>query len=158
MLDLIDIQIACQDVLPVDNTCLEAWIKLTLDEHQKEAELTLRLVDAEEITFLNKTWRKHDKATNVLAFPGTIPDTIELDYPFLGDIIICPSVLEQEALAQNTPLNAHWAHIVIHGVLHLLGYDHIEESDANIMQAMEINLLAKLDFANPYQHEDNNIE
>lgn len=154
----IDLQIACEDSRPVNDENLKAWVQMTLDEHQSAAELTLRLVDIEEITDLNTSYRKKNKATNVLAFPSNLPEVVELDYPFLGDIIICPKVLLEESREQNTPLDAHWAHIVIHGVLHLLGYDHIEEDDSKIMQAMEIKLLSKLGFENPYREEDIHCE
>lgn len=154
----IDLQIACSDTLPVNDECLISWVKMTLDEHESTAELTLRFVDAAEITDLNKTYRKQDKSTNVLAFPSDIPDNIELDYPFIGDVVVCPSVIQKESLEQNTPLDAHLAHIVIHGVLHLLGYDHIEEQDFKIMKAMEIKLLARLGFASPYHLEVSDFE
>ena len=149
----IDVQIACVDKVPVSTEQLTSWIGMTLDEHQSNGELTLRLVDTQEILELNSTYRKQNKPTNVLAFPSSIPDTIELDHPFLGDVVVCPAVLQSEAMEQKVPLEAHWAHIVIHGVLHLLGYDHIEEDDAIVMQKMEIKLLGKLKFANPYLSE-----
>lgn len=154
----IDIQFACVDKIPVSSEQLMCWIGITLDEHQSNAELTLRLVDIKEITELNSTYRKQDKPTNVLAFPGNIPDNIELEYPFLGDVIVCPAVLQSEALEQNVSLESHWAHIVIHGVLHLLGYDHMEDDEAITMQKMEIRLLAKFEFANPYKMEGIDLE
>lgn len=150
----IDLQIVCKDSIPVTEELLLAWVTKTLDEEQaKASELTLRLVDTAEIKDLNSRYRKQDKATNVLAFPSNIPAQVVLDHAFLGDIIICPSVLAEEALESEVPLEAHWAHIVIHGVLHLLGYDHIEDRDTTIMQAKEVNILAQLGFANPYQLE-----
>ncbi|WP_131783410.1 rRNA maturation RNase YbeY [Legionella gresilensis] len=152
--DYIDIQIACQKPLPIAKNVLCDWVNLTVNELEKTAELTLRFVEIQEITELNKTYRKKDKPTNVLAFPSNLPKEIQLEYPFLGDIVICPEVLERESQEQEIALEAHWAHIVIHGVLHLLGYDHIEEPEAHIMQTMEIKLLASLGYANPYQQED----
>jgi len=146
----IDIQHACDEPIPVSNATLRQWVQLTLEQHQKTAELTLRFVDRDEITHLNHTYRKKNQATNVLAFPANLPKGIELDYPLLGDVIICPAVLTQESETLGTTLIAHYAHIVIHGVLHLLGYDHIEETDADVMQAIEIKLLASLSFDNPY--------
>jgi len=153
----IDIQKACKAPIPISDAILKQWVQQVLTPHQKQAELTLRLVDADEIQTLNKTYRKQDKATNVLAFPSNIPKEILLECPLLGDVIICPVVLEEESVRLETPLTAHWAHIVIHGVLHLLGYDHIQDHDANIMQALEIETLAKLGFDNPY-HEDNLLD
>lgn len=154
----VDIQHACSVPLPVSDETLQHWVALTLDSFQNRAELTLRFVDAAEMIELNHTYRKQSKVTNVLAFPASHPEEVELDYPLLGDVIICPSVLQTESVELNTPLEAHWAHIVIHGVLHLLGYDHIIETDAAIMRPIEVNLLNQLGFDNPYKTEDNNLE
>lgn len=149
----IDIQHASAEKIPFDDQQLQAWACLVLRAtHKDAAELTLRLVNIDEITALNATYRHQQKPTNVLAFPSELPVAIELDCPFLGDVVICPAVLQTEAEALHQPLEAHWALIVMHGVLHLLGYDHIEEHDAQIMQAIEIDLLKKLGFDNPY-HE-----
>ncbi|MGQ3887616.1 rRNA maturation RNase YbeY [Legionella sp. CNM-1927-20] len=150
----IDIQIVCKKPLPIAVSTLRNWVSLILNELKETAELTLRFVEISEITALNKTYRKKDKPTNVLAFPSNLPNEIQLEYPFLGDIVICPEVLKKESKEQGIALEAHWAHIVIHGVLHLLGYDHIEEQDARTMQAMEIKLLVTLGYANPYQQEE----
>ncbi len=146
----IDIQHACKDPLPITDEILHNWATLPLAPYRDTAELTIRLVDPEEMTHLNHVYRKKNKTTNVLAFPATHPKDLELDYPLLGDIIICPAVLKQESESLKQPLTAHWAHIVIHGVLHLLGYDHIKTVDAHVMQAIEIRLLRELGFANPY--------
>ena len=154
----ITLQNACTDKLPISGKKIKNWLELTLKEHIDHGELTVRLVIMDEMTELNNTYRQQNKPTNVLAFPSQLPDSIVLDYPLLGDIVICPEVLKQEAATQNRPLIAHWAHIVIHGALHLLGYDHIEADDAKIMQAEEIQLLAQLKFTNPYKNEDNDFE
>lgn len=154
----VDIQIACECPLPVSESQMSEWVTLALSEQSKPAELTLRLVSAEEITDLNKTYRKQDKPTNVLAFPGNVPEHIELDYCFLGDVIVCPAVLASESVEHQKTQEAHWAHIIIHGVLHLLGHDHLEEQDTARMQELEIRLLSKLGFANPYDLEDKNVE
>ncbi|WP_026069439.1 rRNA maturation RNase YbeY [Legionella tunisiensis] len=142
----IDLQNACNASIPVSDEKLISWAKLPLIDHLQTAELTLRLVDDKEMTQLNHAYRQQNKATNVLAFPSAIPAGVELEYPLLGDVIICPSVLQAESIEQDKSLTEHWAHIVIHGVLHLLGYDHIQDSDAEIMQSAEIKLLAKLGF------------
>ncbi len=154
MMIQLDIQHASKAHIPVSEEQLFEWVCTTLKPHQKKAELTIRLVDAEEMTYLNHTYREQKKATNVLAFPSNLPDDIPLEYPLLGDIIVCPAVLEEESLTLNTPLIAHWAHIIIHGVLHLLGYDHIKEADASIMEALEIKALKTLGFNNPYHSKD----
>ena len=154
----IDIQHASADTIPVTDEVLAHWATLPLSKQNDSAELTLRLVDSEEITALNHLYRKKNKATNVLAFPADHPENVELEYPLLGDVIICPAVLKQESETLNKPLTAHWAHIVIHGVLHLLGYDHIKEDDAMIMQTIETQLLASLGIDDPYHTEANEIE
>ena len=101
---------------------------------------------------LNSTYRQKKGPTNVLSFPSDIPAEIaeEMDEPFLGDIIISQAVLLQESETLGIPLKAHWAHIIIHGVLHLLGYDHMEENEEAEMQAIEIQLLNKIGYENPY--------
>jgi len=157
----IDIQNACDEILPFSEEQMNAWITLPLKPQLLSAELTLRFVNIQEMTTLNHTYRKINTSTNVLAFPATYPKDLPLDYPFLGDIVVCPDVLLKESQSLNKSLNAHWAHILIHGVLHLLGYDHIKEDDTIIMQSIESQLLAVLGFDNPYestQTEANKIE
>lgn len=154
----IDIQNASTQPLPLNEQELSALAILALRDHQKSAELTLRLVDAAEMTHLNHTYRQHNKTTNVLAFPCTVPSHVVLECPLLGDVIICPEVLSAESIEQHKSLQEHWALIVIHGVLHLLGYDHIKEEDAQLMQSIEIKLLAELGYTNPYDTKDNHLE
>ena len=113
-----------------------------------QAELTIRLVDEPESQELNSEYRQKDKPTNVLSFPADLPDIVDL--PLLGDLIICAPVVAKEAEEQHKSLNAHWAHLVIHGTLHLLGYDHIDENDANIMEAIETSVLATMGIDCPY--------
>lgn len=154
----VDIQHASKCSCPVSDDTLTDWVELTLKAHKETAELTLRFVDPSEITELNHLYRKQNKATNVLAFPASYPQHVQLDHPFLGDVIICPEVLIEESKTLHVDLQAHWAHIVIHGVLHLLGYDHILKSDADVMQPIEINLLSHLGYDNPYKTEEDTLE
>ena len=154
----IDIQNATEEALVINEEKLTQLASITLRDYQKEAELTLRFVDPEEMLFLNSTYRKQNKTTNVLAFPSALPPGIQLECPLLGDVIICPEVLVTESKQLNKTLEAHWTLIVIHGILHLLGYDHIKDDDAEIMQAIEIKLLAELGYANPYDAEGNQLE
>lgn len=147
----IDIQHASENKPPVDDDILKLWVELTLAEHKNDAELTLRCVDSEEMVYLNSTYRKQNKVTNVLAFPTNLPKDIPLEIPLLGDIIICPLVLAEESNLQKKSLEAHWAHIVIHGVLHLLGFNHENDDDTPLMHVQEIGILAKLGFRNPYE-------
>lgn len=132
-----------------DEALFEQWVAAALTGRRDEAQLTIRITDAAEIQDLNATYREKDKPTNVLSFPFEAPPGV--DIPLLGDIIICARVVAEEAGAQEKPLQAHWAHMVIHGTLHLLGYDHIEDAEAEEMERLEIDLLAGLGYANPYE-------
>jgi probable rRNA maturation factor len=151
----IDIQHAYENTVPVTDEALTLWAETTLQSLRPAGELTLRIVETDEMTELNHRYRQQNKPTNVLAFPQQLPDMIEMDCPLLGDVIICPAVLATEATPEG--LEAHWAHIVIHGVLHLLGYDHIQPKDARVMEEQEIHLLAKFGYDNPYL-EDQHFE
>lgn len=151
----IDIQNATDEPLAMNEDEIIRLASLTLRDHKKSAELTVRFVKPDEITYLNSTYRKKNKPTNVLAFPSKVPAEIQLEYPFLGDVIICPQILLAESKKLNKTLDAHWTLILIHGILHLLGYDHIKDDDAPIMQALEIKLLAELGYTNPYDAEGN---
>lgn len=151
----IDIQNETSESLPISEDELTRLALLTLRDYKPEAELTIRLVTSEEMTLLNHRYRKQNKTTNVLAFPSTLPPEIQLELPLLGDVIICPQVLSDESKQLNKTLESHWALIVIHGILHLLGYDHIKDDEATTMQAVEIKLLTELGYANPYDTEGN---
>lgn len=130
----------------------EAELQRVLDAavtpFQADAEVTIRIVDEAESQQLNFDYREKDKPTNVLSFPFQCPPGIEL--PLLGDLVICAQVVAREAAEQGKTLQAHWAHMVVHGSLHLLGFDHINEDDAEEMEAEEIQILHDLGFANPY--------
>jgi len=114
-----------------------------------EPELTIRLTDDEESQALNSEYRGKDKPTNVLSFPFDAPPEVPLE--LLGDLVICVGVVEREAVEQGKTAEAHWAHMVIHGCLHLLGYDHIKDDEAEEMEALERDLLASLGYSDPYQ-------
>jgi len=133
--------------LPTDEQFI-LWVNAVLEKYNQPFELTIRLVDTEESQQLNNQYRGKDKPTNVLSFPFEVPEGIELD--LLGDLVICADVVEQEANEQQKSLHSHWAHMVIHGCLHLLGYDHISDNDAIEMETIEIDILTKLGFNNPY--------
>ena len=110
--------------------------------------VSVQIVSADEMRELNKTWRGHDKATNVLSFPMPSPDVI--DVKILGDLALCVSVINAEATQQHKAGDAHWAHMLVHGMLHLQGYDHIDDSQADQMEALEIRMLSQLGYSNPY--------
>jgi probable rRNA maturation factor len=144
----LDVQHACNiDNLPT-TTQLQHWVDTALNHYQKNFELTIRLVEIKESQALNLQYREKDKPTNVLSFPFEVPEGIELD--LLGDLVICADIVMQEADAQKKRLNDHWAHMVIHGCLHLLGYDHIDDDEAIEMEALETKLLKGLDISDPY--------
>jgi probable rRNA maturation factor len=110
---------------------------------------SIRVTTPDEIQQLNKKYRNKDKATNVLSFPMQPPE--EVDICLLGDIVMCASVIKQEAKQQSKPEISHWAHMTVHGMLHLQGYDHINNDEAEKMEQLEINILDQLGFANPYK-------
>ncbi|WP_040261599.1 rRNA maturation RNase YbeY [Pseudomonas massiliensis] len=125
------------------------WCELALRQRSGDSELTIRIVDEAEGQDLNRTYRQRDYPTNVLSFPADVPDDM-LDIPLLGDLVICAAVVEREAQEQGKAAEAHWAHMVIHGCLHLLGYDHLEDEEAEEMEGLERELLAELGFPDPY--------
>jgi probable rRNA maturation factor len=117
-----------------------------------DSEVTIRLVDADESAGLNGQYRNKTGPTNVLSFPFEAPAGITV--PLAGDLIICAPVVEKEAREQRKSPDQHWAHMVVHGMLHLQGYDHIEDDEAEVMEALEVRLLSRLGFSNPYDTED----
>ena len=147
----LDLQLASTGAAPA-LADLQRWCELALRQRSGDSELTIRLVDEAEGRELNRTWRQKDYATNVLSFPADVPDEL-LDIPLLGDLVICVPVVEREAAAQGKALAAHWAHLVIHGCLHLLGYDHIDDAEAEEMEELERQLLAELGHPAPYAEE-----
>lgn len=146
---LLDLQLACEktNALPTE-TEFANWIQHALPEDDLEYELTLRIVDELESQTLNAQYRGKDKPTNVLSFPFEAPAGIEL--PLLGDLIICRQVVEKEALDQKKDDKHHWAHMCVHGTLHLRGYDHINADDAEEMESLEVDILNRLAISDPY--------
>lgn len=145
----LDLQVATETTqdLP-DEATLSTWLNHIITPFQDNAELTVRIVDAEESQQLNFEYRQKNKPTNVLSFPFEAPPSIELD--LLGDLVICKQVVEQESQQQQKPLRSHWAHMIVHGSLHLLGYDHIEDEEAEIMEGLETEIMGELGFEDPY--------
>ncbi len=144
----VDIQQASEDPCP-DPEQIRRWVEQALAG--KDAEVSLRIVDEAEMTTLNHRYRGKQGPTNVLSFPFDPPPGVPTD--FLGDIVICSSVVAKEAREQGKSLSAHWAHMVVHGLLHLQGYDHIDPKDALAMEQLEMKILARLGYDNPYQEE-----
>ena len=145
----LEVQYASQcSRLPTKNAIAD-WARATLENSDGgTAQLNVRVVDETESAELNKRYRKKDGPTNVLSFPFESPPGIETD--ILGDVVICAPVVEREAGEQGKQRDAHWAHMVVHGIMHLQGYDHIEKKDARRMESMETRILKKLGFDDPY--------
>ena len=152
MTHTIDLQIACSPSALPSESQFQLWVDSALAQVSTKSdqtfELTIRLVNSQESQQLNKQYRGKDKPTNVLSFPFEVPDGVELN--LLGDLVICIDVMEQEALDQNKNLFDHWAHLVIHGCLHLVGFDHISDEEADEMESIEITILSTLGINNPY--------
>ena len=145
----IDLQIACDASELPSLELFQHWTDIALTTITEQVfELTIRVVSIEESQQLNSLYRQKDKPTNVLSFPFEVPEGIELN--LLGDLVVCAAVVEQEAKEQNKVLFHHWAHMIVHGCLHLLGYDHINDAEADEMEALEVEILAKLAISNPY--------
>ncbi|EAR10127.1 rRNA maturation RNase YbeY [Reinekea blandensis] len=151
----LDLQIATDaENIPAEAS-FRQWVSAALSGYDREVEMSIRVVSAEESQDLNATYRGKDKPTNVLSFPFEAPPGVAdagIDR-LLGDLVICAPVVEEEAQAQRKHLSHHWAHMVVHGTLHLLGYDHIEDDEAEQMEQAERTILAALSIPDPYQGE-----
>ena len=137
------------EALPKDEEIL-AWVKQVLStEQQDDSELTVRFVSKEESAELNEQYRHKKGATNVLSFPFDAP--VDMEINLLGDLVICSEVVTQQAKEQNKQELAHWAHMIVHGTLHLLGYDHLTDDEAHVMETKEITILSQLGYPDPYR-------
>ena len=155
----LDVQLAVEkeNDLPTEEQ-LTQWTTAVLTNRtvsykkSEEPELTIRIVDEAESQELNSEYRGKDKPTNVLSFPFEAPAHVPI--PLLGDLIVCKQVVEREAIEQGKTLTAHWAHMIVHGCLHLLGYDHIEDEEAEEMEDIERVVMADLGFQDPYKDDE----
>lgn len=146
----VTIQYAADNHIVPRDSLLCSWASAVLTHQQRQAEVTIRIVDIDEMTKLNENYRHKQGPTNVLSFPADLPEEVEEDY--LGDIVICAPVVNREAKEQGKTEDLHWAHMVVHGMFHLLGHDHETETEAEAMETLEIAVLQNLGFSNPYQH------
>ena len=137
--------------LPAANS-FRKWVAAALDGRIREADLAIRLVDAREGRALNRHYRGKDSATNVLSFPAELPEGLPegVRLPLLGDLVLCAPVVAREAREQRKPLAAHYAHMTVHGVLHLRGWNHEDEREAECMEGLEREILAGLGIDDPY--------
>jgi len=152
---LVDVQIACDesDVPPAKE--IETWVARAVAGSGKildsDTELSVRLVDTEEIQSLNRDYRQKDAATNVLSFPVDTIEGLPADAAkTLGDIVVCATIVSEEATQQEKPVDEHWAHMLVHGTLHLLGYDHETDADALEMEGLETRILTENGLPDPY--------
>jgi probable rRNA maturation factor len=130
-----------------DEHRFQAWVEAALQADYDRLEQTIRVVDRDEGLALNKRYRGKDAATNVLAFPY---DGAELGYDCLGDLVLCAPVVAAEAAQQGKTEDAHFAHLVVHGMLHLQGFDHQRDAERDLMEALEVKILDRLGYTNPY--------
>ncbi|KWS03952.1 rRNA maturation RNase YbeY [Lysobacter capsici] len=140
--------------LPAANS-FRKWVAAALKGRIREADLAIRIVGTKEGRSLNRHYRDRDYATNVLSFPADLPEGLPkgVKLPLLGDLVICAPVVVREAREQKKPLNDHYAHLTVHGTLHLLGWDHEDEREAECMEQLEREILASLGIADPYLEE-----
>ena len=149
---LLDIQMACPSEEAPEEDSMQHWASAALRDERDTAELSVRIVDEHESATLNQQYRGKSGSTNILSFPfdAVTPEPL----PILGDLVICAPVVIREAVEQNKPVEAHWAHMCVHGVLHLLGYDHVGDRDAEVMETLETEILLGLGFPAPYSYSD----
>jgi len=145
----LEVQYATEQKSVPDKQQLSAWVQAGLEGCDPRTELVIRIVDEAESRALNSQYRGRDKPTNVLSFDFEIPAGVNSHH--LGDLVICAPVVNREAAEQGKARQAHWAHMVVHGLLHLQGYDHQNDQEASMMESHEISLLKKLGFENPYE-------
>ncbi len=135
------------DRIPAESSFIE-WSLAAIRDERERSEMVIRLVDEQEIKDLNREYCGKDRPTNVLSFPSNLPAVVDSD--LLGDLVICAPVVAREAEEQGKTEEAHWAHMVVHGVLHLLGYDHLQQDEAETMEQLERKVMAGLGFQDPY--------
>jgi probable rRNA maturation factor len=143
-----DVQYACSREHIPETKNIRTWVAAAVPASRLGAELTVRFVDVDESRDLNSQFRHQDKPTNVLSFPADLPPGVAVN--LLGDIVVCAPVALAEAVEQNKSARAHFAHLVVHGTLHLLGYDHVDDAQAMVMEGLERTILAELGFSDPY--------
>ena len=150
----IEIQAVVKSVDQPNQQQIQTWVDAALEGLHQDSEIVVRIVNEQESALLNEQYRHKQGATNILSFPFETPEGLpDMELNLLGDLVICAPVVVREALEQHKKLEHHWAHMIVHGVLHLLGYDHIDDEEAELMESKEIAILKQLKINNPYQHE-----
>jgi len=149
----VEVQRANPDIIAPDDDFIRTWVVRALEAAAADpaAEVSVRVVDADEMRILNRDYRDKDKPTNVLSFPaGHVSGLPEAEPVPVGDIVVCADIVRDEADAQQKGLPDHWAHMLVHGTLHLLGFDHEADDEAAAMEAFEKRILAAHGLADPY--------
>jgi len=158
----VGVQMAVENAMPQDVPDaghIQTWVNAAVQQAESDelmtnraTQMTVRIVETNEMTELNQQYRQKTGPTNVLSFPFESPPGMPTDLmePTLGDVVVCAAVVMREAAEQGKTLTAHWAHMIVHGTLHLLGYDHIQNNDAQTMESLEIIVLAELGYKDPY--------
>jgi probable rRNA maturation factor len=152
-MNVLEIQNESQSSLIPEKKQFKYWLDAVLKNDNQASEIVIRIVDKDEIIQFNEQYRNKKGATNILSFPFEVPEGVESE--LLGDLLVCAPVVEEEAKQQNKKLEQHWAHLIIHGILHLLGYNHIDDVEAEEMEALEINILSTIGINNPYKETKN---
>lgn len=149
----LEIQRVSASIKAPEDDQFQQWINAVPGGQERQFSLTIRIVDEHEAQHFNREYRNKDYATNVLSFPADLPEglPVEIRQSQLGDLLICAPVVAREAMEQHRPENDHWAHLTIHGILHLLGYDHEQLDEAAVMESLETEILAQLGISDPYQ-------
>ncbi len=151
MMNFLDFQIVSQSKQLPTLDQFQYWVDAILKDGTQDSEIVIRIVDEDEMTRFNEQYREKKGSTNILSFPFESPEGF--DSNLLGDLLICAPVVENESRLQNKKLEHHWAHMIVHGVLHLLGYDHIDDKEAEEMEALEIKILKTIKIKNPYEEK-----
>jgi len=146
----VEVQYASEEPQLPSEAQIKNWVETSLQRYSQRFSLCIRIVDSDESQNLNNQYRGKDKPTNVLSFSFDMPECVDAETEILGDLVVCASIVADEAKEQNKALFDHWAHMIVHGVLHLLGFDHIKDSEALEMEQLERDILAVLSIADPY--------
>ncbi len=152
-MNTVEIQLASKSKFIPDQQQFQNWVDAVLTDESQHSEIVIRVIDEDEMIEYNEQYRHKSGATNILSFPFEAPDSVESD--LLGDLLVCAPVIETESKQQKKTLENHWAHIIVHGVLHLIGYDHINDMDAEEMEALEVMILKTITINNPYEETIN---
>jgi len=152
-MNYLDFQIATRSKQLPSEAMFKVWVDAVLKDPSQNSEIVIRIVDEQEMIQFNEQYRNKKATTNILSFPFEAPEGVESD--LLGDLLVCAAVVEAEAAEQKKLLEHHWAHMIVHGVLHLIGYDHIIDAEAEEMEALEIKILKTITIDNPYEEKGN---